>query len=288
MILASNAPVNLQLVADQPIKSDVDPVILAARIFRAANGTTNDDLDNVVYSSDFKDFLARTGLDLGLEKPVFDVAGYLSHFSRRKWPAMNAVLHYCENGATNGFRPHVMVDPDYLAEADETADLSGPEAYVAVLENTRAPFLRPNAYFDPALWAGAEPASSNLSPVVSFLTARTVGQRCFSRYFSAKFYCRRDPQLRQDSPETFLHYLARVAVDPSTECNPLFQNGWYSKSYDIDNDDPLKHFIVVGADQGLYPNPFAEDEVRISSKSADSASIGDVLRDYIDVNMGKR
>ncbi len=288
MNLASNVSDDFEPPPEESATDAVDPLVLAARIFRVANGKSDDDLDDVISSSEFQDFLARTGPELGLSRPVFDVRLYLSNFSRKNWPSMNAVLHYCETGAANRFKPHILVDPDYLAGADETADLSAPEAYVAVLENTKAPFLKPNAYFDPDIWIATEPAESTMSPVVSFLAAKAVGERRYSRYFSPRFYCRQDPQLRRDSPGAFLHYLARVAVEPLTECNPFFQNGWYALSYDIEHDDPLRHFILVGADQGFYPNPYAEDELRIAGVSAVSASIGDVLRDYIEVKAGKR
>jgi hypothetical protein len=272
-------------------------VEMAARIYRASIGAAQTPVDEILASDGFRDFAGQTGRAISPLTPLFDVDFYLEHIPAPLRASINPVIHFCKYAPFSGFAPTWLFDaafirrglgwPEPVSQASSTAAapkrVAGDtvDLFVALVENVSPPFLSPHPLFDADLWAASAPRPLEIHPAADFVTTTDLGTRCFSPYFSVPLYARLRPQIRRRNVNPLKLYLGNCAAGVIDDVNPMFHSLYYRHQNRVTCSDLLSHYLVTGARAGAPPNPFADQELRITDGDRLGGGLAPLYLDYL-------
>jgi GT2 family glycosyltransferase len=193
----------------------------------------------------FKSKLARAGL--------FDRAWYSATAGRPDTSEQELLKHYMSQGESEGLWPHPLFSPTwYTAHAKIGAAVRGTAlkhfvekglgaGLAGVPGFDREWYLR--RYPDLASWPG---------PLYGHFVKHGAGERRSPNWlFDPDWYWATYPEARK-APNVYTHYLRnwRAGYKPNEYFDPI----WYAEQHPDAAQDPVGHYLDVGARQGLRPS----------------------------------
>ena len=208
-----------------------------------------------------------------LESGLFDRAWYRDAYPEGRFAGTDPVIDFLESGSRAGRTPNALFDPSwYLAAHPQIANSAADNPFLHYLRFGAKAGLAPNFAFDPQ-WYSAAYSEIGAAQRNSLLDYHTVGWREGRnphRLFDGGWYSKRHSHIRAGEADPLAHYLIHGIWEgwaPSEraekEAELIRHSGLFDTDYYLTqaldaaaaNTNPVIHFLLRGAAQGLSPNP---------------------------------
>jgi GT2 family glycosyltransferase len=212
---------------------------------------------------------------------IIDASWYRTAHSGWDPRSLGPIVHYVLDGARQGFRPHLLFDPNwYRSQAGRCQRFANP--LIDYIKCGSAQGLEPSPYFSTRYYRRIASENARLTPLGQFIAHGISSGIIPTPLFDRAWYLENNPDVRQAGLDPFLHFVAsgsRNGRSPS----PLFDAAWYRmKNPDMRDEgmEPLAHYLAIGASQGRDPSPFFDTAFYLAQAADSSITPQAALADY--------
>ncbi|OKP70672.1 hypothetical protein BTE77_26355 [Ensifer adhaerens] len=188
---------------------------------------------------------------------LFDADYYMERYGSEV--DVSPLVHYLRVGGNRGYDPHPLFDTAWVL-----AQLPSRGSRNPVLHFLKSPpeaAVSPHPFFDSRFYMACYPAvvPAHFNPVIHYLAHGAEENFAPHPLFDSSFYTGTNPGILKEGINPLIHYLT-VGEQYSRDPHPLFDVDYYRdrNSAIMQEDSPLRDFILHGSDGSRQPHPLFE------------------------------